>query len=148
MRISHGCVRLYPENIEYLYELVAIGEAVNIVNEPFLMGRLGGEWYFEGHTPLEDDAVGPEERLELLLEKHNGETQSGFSRDETARAWLLASVANGVPGRLNAGDEDMFAHARLVRNTVATDPDAPTLSEVREMIDAAVRESYADAESM
>ena len=26
MRVSHGCVRLYPENIETLYELVAIGE--------------------------------------------------------------------------------------------------------------------------
>lgn len=147
MRISHGCVRLYPENIEYLYELVDIGETVNIVNEPFLMGRLDGEWYFEGHTPLEDDVISPEERLELLLEKHNGETESGFSHDETARARMLASVANGVPGRLDS-DDDMFARARLVRNTVETDPDAPTLSEVREMIDEAVREADAEAESM
>ncbi len=26
MRVSHGCVRLYPENIEYLYEIVDVGE--------------------------------------------------------------------------------------------------------------------------
>lgn len=72
MRVSHGCVRLYPENIEYLYELVDIGEAVTIINEPFLMGQLDGEIYFESHTPLEDDTVGAEERLQLLLEKWNG----------------------------------------------------------------------------
>ena len=29
MRVSHGCVRLYPENIELLYELVDIGEICN-----------------------------------------------------------------------------------------------------------------------
>ena len=29
MRVSHGCVRLYPENIEFLYNLVGIGEARN-----------------------------------------------------------------------------------------------------------------------
>ena len=38
MRVSHGCVRLYPENIEALYELVDVGEPVVIVNEPYLFG--------------------------------------------------------------------------------------------------------------
>jgi L,D-transpeptidase ErfK/SrfK len=28
MRVSHGCVRLYPENIEILYTLVDVGENV------------------------------------------------------------------------------------------------------------------------
>ena len=32
MRVSHGCVRLYPENIETLYELVAVGEPVTIID--------------------------------------------------------------------------------------------------------------------
>jgi len=141
MRVSHGCVRLYPENIEYLYELVDIGEAVTIINEPFLMGQLDGEIYFESHTPLEDDTVGAEERLQLLLEKWNGETESGLSEQELQHAHSIAAVAIGVPLRLGAADDsDVMTRARVVRNTVEVDPEAPTLAEVREMIDEAVSE--------
>jgi L,D-transpeptidase ErfK/SrfK len=141
MRVSHGCVRLYPENIEYLYELVDIGETVTIINEPFLIGRLDGEIYFESHTPLEDDTVSADERLELLLEKWNGETDTGFSEQELQHAHSIAAVANGIPYRLDALDDvDVMTRARVVRNTVEIDPEAPTLAEVREMIDEAVRE--------
>jgi len=141
MRVSHGCVRLYPENIEYLYELVDIGETVTIINEPFLMGQLDGETYFESHTPLEDDTVAADERLQLLLEKWNGETEFGLSERELQHAQSIAAVAKGVPSRLGAADEfDVMTRARVVRNTVEVDPEAPTLAEVREMIDQAVSE--------
>ena len=147
MRISHGCVRLYPEIIEYLYELVEIGEPVNIVNEPFLMGQLDGEWYLESHTPLEDDVMSPEERLDQLLERNNAETDAGFSDDDLEYARTIAGIASGIPSRLGAHDADeILARARRVRNNVELDPDAPTLSEVREMIDEAVREAEVEAD--
>jgi len=140
MRISHGCVRLYPENIEYLYELVDIGESVNIINEPYLLGEYEGQWYFESHTPLEDDVLSAEERLHELFTDH-------VDKDlEQARS--LARIANGLPMRLGADRAEVLARARVVRNTVQLDPDAPTLSEVREMIDEAVREADEEAESM
>ena len=144
MRVSHGCVRLYPENIEYLYEIVDIGESVAIINEPFLLGQLDGEWYFEGHTPLEDDQTSADERLELLLDSHNG--GSGMGQRQSDHARLIASIADGVPARLGDADADeVLERARLVRNTVEIDPDAPTLVEVREMIDEAVREAELEA---
>ncbi|MDH3614040.1 MAG: L,D-transpeptidase family protein [Gammaproteobacteria bacterium] len=149
MRVSHGCVRLYPENIEYLYELVEIGESVAIINEPFLFGQLDGEWYLESHTPLEDDVLNPEQRLEQLLETHQGQAGAAIEQDEVDHARTIASIANGVPSRLGYHDADeVFARARHVRNTVEVDPDAPTLSEVREMIDEAVREADEEAESL
>lgn len=142
MRVSHGCVRLYPENIEYLYELVEIGESVAIINEPYLLGRLHGEWYFEGHAPLEDDAISPDERLDQLFRSHKGKYDFDHAR-------AIASMANGVPAQLSKQDADeVFARARRVRNTVEIDPDAPTLSEVREMIDEAVREAEQETESL
>jgi L,D-transpeptidase ErfK/SrfK len=144
MRVSHGCVRLYPENIEHLYEIVDIGEPVTIINEPYLLGQLDGDWYFEAHLPLEDDLIGPEERLELLLGNHNSE--SGIGRWQSEHARQVASVANGVPALLGESDADeLLTRARLVRNTVEVDPEAPTLAEVREMIDEAVREAEAEA---
>jgi hypothetical protein len=49
---------------------------------------------------------------------------------------------------VGADNGEVLARARLVRNTVELDPDAPTLSEVREMIDEAVREVDVATESM
>jgi L,D-transpeptidase ErfK/SrfK len=147
MRVSHGCVRLYPENIEYLYELVEIGESVTIINEPFLMARQGDEIYFESHTPLEDDTVGPDERLELLLEEWNANTDSGFTPKEIERARDIAATSNGLPLRISFGnDDEVMARVRVVRNTVEIDPEAPTLAEVREMIDEAVQEAEEEAD--
>lgn len=146
MRISHGCVRLYPENIEYLYELVEIGEPVIIINEPFLLGKLDGDWYFEGHLPLEDDDVSVDERLERLFANLGGD---GIGRKGVEYVRVMAEQANGVPSRLTYRDgEDVMARARLVQNIVEVDPDAPTLTEVRDMIDEAVQEAELAAESL
>jgi L,D-transpeptidase ErfK/SrfK len=147
MRVSHGCVRLYPENIEYLYELVDIGETVTIINEPFLFGRRDGELYFESHAPLEDDALNPEERLDLLLERWNGALPAGLSDAQVAHIRETAGGASGTPMRIEAPQpDDPMDRARVVRNTVEVDPEAPTLAEVREMIDEAVSEAGEEAE--
>lgn len=147
MRVSHGCVRLYPENIEYLYELVEIGEPVMIINEPFLMANVDGDIYFESHTPLEDDTIEPDERLDALLEEWNAATEFGFSPNEMARAREIAATSNGMPSRIaSPSDDDVLARARVVRNTVEVDPEAPTLAEVSDMIDEAVREAEEELE--
>ena len=148
MRVSHGCVRLYPENIEYLYELVEVGETVTIINEPFLFGQHDGELYFESHAPLEDDVVDPAERLDLLLEKWNTVLPAGLSSADIDRARALAQAGSGVPVRFaSRRPDDVIARARVVRNTVEVDAEAPTLAEVREMIDEAVREGEEQAEA-
>jgi L,D-transpeptidase ErfK/SrfK len=55
MRVSHGCVRLFPENIERLYSEVTVGESVTIVDQPWLVGWHDNRLYLEAHSPLEDD---------------------------------------------------------------------------------------------
>jgi L,D-transpeptidase ErfK/SrfK len=144
MRVSHGCIRLYPENIALLYELVEIGEPVRIINEPFLLGQVGGEVYFEGHAPLEDDPVSPPDRIDRAFAAYESAAADLLSAGEKDHARALASIGSGVPARIATRDAaEVFARARLVRNTAALDPDAPTLTEVREMIDEAVREAEA-----
>ncbi len=149
MRVSHGCVRLYPENIELLYELVAIGEVVTIINEPYQLGRLDGELYFEAHMPLEDDADSPEERLETLLDGQLD--MAGYALNEHLRDHIrsLAAEPRGLPVRVAMYDiEEVMARVRVVENTVEMDPDAPTLSEVREMMEEADAEAEAELESL
>lgn len=146
MRVSHGCVRLYPENIDYFYELVEVGETVSIINEPYLMGRLDGDVYFEAHEPLEDDDVDPEERLDLLLERWNAEFESGLKDADIARARHIAQAAVGAPIMLASPNDQPTDRARVVHNVVKPDEEAPTLAEVREMVDAARSEDSAGAD--
>lgn len=54
-RDSHGCIRLYPEDIERLYRWAAIGTPVTVVNQQAKVGWEGGELYLEVH-PTQDDA--------------------------------------------------------------------------------------------
>lgn len=48
-RVSSGCIRLYPEDIQALFESVSPGLQVTVVNQPLKVGWSGGELYIEAH---------------------------------------------------------------------------------------------------
>ena len=48
-RVSHGCLRLYPEDIERLFPMVAVGTKVTIVDQPVKLGWIAGHLYLEVH---------------------------------------------------------------------------------------------------
>ncbi len=147
MRVSHGCVRLYPENIEFLYALVDVGETVTIINDPYQMGRRDGVLYFEAHAPLEDDTVPAEARLQTLFEQHVDASGRPLNNHLQSHVRLLADQASGMPVSIVMYDANEYvARARVVHNTVEMDPNAPTLLEVREMMDEV--EAEIEAESM
>ena len=50
MKVSHGCIRLYPEDIEKLFDLVAVGTKVNITNQPIKAGWSDNKLYIEVHV--------------------------------------------------------------------------------------------------
>ena len=136
MRVSHGCIRLYPENIEPLYGMVGIGEAVTIINEPYLAGWRDGELYFESHSPLEDDVITPEERMQELFDRARNTSGAFVEQEEQDRANAVAANARGVPVRVLMADASEVMHrARVVRNTVEPDPNMPTIDEVRALLD-------------
>jgi L,D-transpeptidase ErfK/SrfK len=56
LRSSHGCIRLYPEDIEEFFNMVPVGTQVRVVNQPFVFGWRDGELYMQPFDVLEDDA--------------------------------------------------------------------------------------------
>lgn len=141
MRVSHGCIRLYPENIETLYELVALGESVQIINEPYLLGEHDGEVLFEAHAPLADDKVSAEDRLHEIILQLGESSSYVLSKKVEGDLLQAATDALGLPVRIRDYEPgDALARARHVRNIVEPDPDAPTLSEVRQMMDEVLQE--------
>jgi L,D-transpeptidase ErfK/SrfK len=53
MRVTHGCVRMFPEDIEYLFAKVDVNTPVRIVNDPVKMGWDGNQLVMEVHPILE-----------------------------------------------------------------------------------------------
>jgi L,D-transpeptidase ErfK/SrfK len=59
MQVTHGCMRLYPEDIERLFQMVSVNTPVMIVNQPYKWGWHGGQLLIEVHPPLQEDVVEP-----------------------------------------------------------------------------------------
>jgi L,D-transpeptidase ErfK/SrfK len=59
-RVSRGCIRLYPEDIAWLYPRVTIGMPVTLIDEPMKLGWSDSELYLEVH-PDPDQALELEE---------------------------------------------------------------------------------------
>lgn len=59
MRVTHGCVRMYPEDIEKLFPEVPVGTAVQIVDQPVKIGWLFDTLFIEVHPPLEEKQQEP-----------------------------------------------------------------------------------------
>ncbi len=96
MRVSHGCVRLFPENIAALFDLAPVGVQVNIVNEPFLLGWHDGQLLLEAHAPLQDDERDPQRMLDELLAAAVAATGSTVLAD-TQRVADVRDAALGIP---------------------------------------------------
>ncbi len=54
MRVSHGCIRLYPEDIKELFPQLPVDTPVRIINQPYKAGWLDGRLYVEAHPPLSE----------------------------------------------------------------------------------------------
>jgi L,D-transpeptidase ErfK/SrfK len=55
MRVSGGCIRMYPEDVESLYPQVPLGTPVRIVSEPFAVGLSRGMPYLQVFARPERD---------------------------------------------------------------------------------------------
>jgi L,D-transpeptidase ErfK/SrfK len=55
MRVTHGCIRMYPQDAETIYDLTAVGTPVHIINQPYKVGMAHGRIYLEVHPHLDED---------------------------------------------------------------------------------------------
>jgi L,D-transpeptidase ErfK/SrfK len=68
-KVTHGCIRLYPEDIIKLYDSVTIGTIVKIVREPVKVGVKDGKVYIEVHKDDESKINYFNKAVELLVNK-------------------------------------------------------------------------------
>lgn len=99
MRVTHGCVRMYPEDIEALFPMISVGTQVTIVNQPVKLGWLGDLLYIEIHPRLEEEKneAGLRQQVLDLLKAEAG--QRRFVLDDAALEKAL-DLRNGIPMRI------------------------------------------------
>jgi L,D-transpeptidase ErfK/SrfK len=126
MRSSHGCMRLYPEDIAVFYDLIPIGTKVTIVNQPYEFGWRDGTLYLQAYAVMEDDKRDWDKNRKQLLarllspklrqniEVHDNEIdwQRVGELAHSPRA-LAVPVTDGQPGI-----DAVLAQALLVENTL------------------------------
>ena len=66
MRVSHGCVRMFPEDVEFLFDRIRVKTAVRIINVPVKIGWDGEMLVAEVHPLLEVPQRLPDETAEKI----------------------------------------------------------------------------------
>jgi L,D-transpeptidase ErfK/SrfK len=68
-RTSSGCVRMYPEDVEYLFDEVAIGTKVTVVDQPIKLSWIDDALYIEAHpTQAQSDQIEMSGTFEPILD--------------------------------------------------------------------------------
>ncbi len=128
MRSSHGCIRLYPEDIAVFFDLIPIGTKVTVVNQPYLFGWRDGTLYLQAYAALEDDSrdllKNRKRLLEQLLNPKLRPKIAALDKDiDWTRVQDLAHKPRGVPVPVTGdqpGLETIVADSMLVEDTVPT----------------------------
>jgi len=116
MRVTHGCIRMFPEDIRFLFDQVSVNTPVRIINEPVKVGWHGDELVMEVHRALEivpfetdsgeitnevlpeDLLVQPERNiLTALTEQFVAATNTRAGELDWERAEDLLERADGIP---------------------------------------------------
>jgi L,D-transpeptidase ErfK/SrfK len=126
LRSSHGCVRLYPEDIEKLFEMVPDGTAVRVVNQPFVFGWHEGNLYLQAYTVLEDDKRDWDKAQKKLLSRAVAPNiQAALQSNGSAIDWDSVSAITQSPRGLTvpvSGEggsvESVLAAAPTVQNRI------------------------------
>jgi L,D-transpeptidase ErfK/SrfK len=102
-RDSRGCLGVYPEDIEKLYNEVKIGTRVTVVNQPVKFGWVGDRLYMEVHpTPRQADQLEVENVADFDDPKGIVKTILATAKDAVNRLdWAAIRQAakdrNGIP---------------------------------------------------
>ena len=126
LRSSHGCIRLYPEDIAQFFAMVPLGTQVRVVNQPFVFGWRDGQLYMQPFDVLEDDTREWAKAPRRLLSKSlAAKLQQQLKARETQVDWTLVSALarapRGVPVPITVSDttvEQVLAAAPRVQNVV------------------------------
>lgn len=145
MRVTHGCIRMFPEDIRFLFDRIPVDTVVRIINEPVKVGWDGDSLVVEAHRVLESAAAEDAEAavavaaaeggvaveddvlvlpptrdaMTDLTERFVAATQTRAGKLDWAIAQALIDDATGIPGV--AGAAVVAANKKNAATSAASD---------------------------
>jgi L,D-transpeptidase ErfK/SrfK len=130
MSVTHGCIRMYPEDVAAVFAAVPVGTKVRLINEPVKIAWVHGQLLLEAHPAVDEEgqedadaAPQPEpdvNGLARMLQK------SGVDKHAKVQ-WPLARAAlksaTGMPTAVGAGANNQAAAAGARANLAQADSD-------------------------
>ncbi|MDP9065820.1 MAG: L,D-transpeptidase family protein [Pseudomonadota bacterium] len=121
LAVTHGCIRMYPDDVAALFPLIPVGTEVRLVNEPVKVAWVDGELLLEAHPPV--DAEG--QSFEPNLDQFSGLLQKAVGATTVAINWDYArevlQKANGVLATV-ALEADLSAEGSAAPKTAVQQP--------------------------
>jgi L,D-transpeptidase ErfK/SrfK len=137
MRASHGCIRMYPEDIAAVFPEIPVGMKVTVVNQPLLYRWQEDSLYVQSYPLHEDErdgsgadrkrkkpktpAVKAPHYSEALAAKMVQKVKPHGAMLDTALAEQVVNAQQGIAvpvSRERLTLDAMFASARVVENTL------------------------------
>jgi L,D-transpeptidase ErfK/SrfK len=113
MKISHGCIRLFPEHINQLFRRVAVDTDIRIIDESYKVGWSGGSLYLEVHPPgyVSNGGHHPNQLVRAIIRA----TKAKRALIDWERVEQIRKSANGIP--------QVIGHAAAASSGVTINPD-------------------------
>jgi L,D-transpeptidase ErfK/SrfK len=102
MRVTHGCIRMFPEDIEALFKSVPVGTPVRIVNQPYKLGWGNDGLYLEAHPPLEEQQATTDWSATELTRVFVAATETRRTEVLWNEAERVMQAARGIPEFVSA----------------------------------------------
>jgi L,D-transpeptidase ErfK/SrfK len=106
MRVTHGCIRLLPEDIETLFARVPVNTPVRIINMPSKVGWSMDTLYLEVHPVLDDDTENLEKNMTTVTEMLVAATREKQITVDWAAARDIYEQAVGVPLQMSVSGKN------------------------------------------
>ena len=97
LAVTHGCIRMYPEDVAALFAAVSVGTKVWLINEPVKIAYVDGKLLLEVHPPVDGEGQTAAVDVNALSQK----LRTAFGQDTAAIHWDFTrkalEAATGVP---------------------------------------------------
>ena len=117
MRVTHGCIRLFPEDIAWLFPRTALDMPVQIINQPVKFGWSGDDLYLEVHPPLESAATDASGAMTVLAEEFVRATRERAAEVDWELIDRVFREQRGIPVRV--GQAAVAGQKKATVETVA-----------------------------
>jgi L,D-transpeptidase ErfK/SrfK len=128
LAVTHGCIRMYPDDVAALYPLIPVGTPVRLINDPLKVAWVDGELLLEAHPPVDAQGQSFEPDLDQfsdLLRAEVGDTTVAIHWDYARE---VLQKADGIIATVGLEAEDPSAPSAAAPSAPSTEMPAPPSS--------------------